>query len=318
MKTFISKSWPKFLKYVCGPLILIILFWTIGIRLILALLTSINLNYFMLAYLLFVLSYFIAAMNLYVLVFPLKKIDPQKYLQYFFANRLTALIFPGRLGEFSITLYFKKEGITLGRGLAAVVTDKLITISWSMIFGLAAIYFFMKGANIHIIAIYVIILIMLFLLLLSPTSRRLIRKWILRKYSHHFEGFSATLFSYEGEHKTITFVNIILALIRIIVIALSAKVMFLALQTDVPLLTLILIGGLETLSNSIPLTINGLGIKQAIGVYVFSAIGISPVVTGARYVMEFLIQYSFGFFSTFFIQNNLLHDKEELPESILK
>ena len=86
--------------------------------------------------------------------------------------------------------------------------------------------------------------------------------------------------------------------------------MFFSLGADIPLLTLILISGLENVSNSIPLTINGLGIKQAVGIYVFSALGISPVITGARYATGLFIQYSFGFLSTLFIKHDFLKKDE--------
>ena len=311
MKTFILKNWPKVLKYILGPLLLVILFWTIGIKQVWQLLTTTNLKYFAIAYILFILSVFIAAMNLYILFFPIKKIDPTRYLQYFFASRITSLIFPGRLGEFSISYYLDKEDINLGRGIAAVVTDKLITVSCSMVLGLIAIYIFMKGMRITTVALYIVIMILLFTLLLSSTSRKFIRKWILRKYAYHFEGFSKTLFSYERENKGLALLNMLLTLVRIVVIALSEKAMFLALGTTIPLLTLILVGGLETLSASIPLTVNGLGIKQAIGIYVFSTIGVSPTITAARYLIGLFIQYSFGFISTFFIKDDLFLGKKE-------
>jgi uncharacterized membrane protein YbhN (UPF0104 family) len=133
----------------------------------------------------------------------------------------------------------------------------------------------------------------------------------LRKYAYHFEGFSKTLFSYERENKGMALLNMFLTMVRIIVIALSEKAMFLALDTNIPLLTLILVGGLETLSASIPLTVNGLGIKQAIGIYVFSTIGVSPTITGARYLIGLFIQYSFGFISTFFIKDDLFWNKKD-------
>lgn len=308
MRKFLH-SWPKILKYVLGPLLLLIIFWTIGIVQIWKLLTTIEFRYFILAYLFFVVSIFLAAMNLYILFFPLQRIDPKRFIQYFFASRITSLIFPGRLGEFSISYYLKGEKINLGQGIAAVVTDKLITITCSMILAMIAIYIFMKGQHVTAVAIYIFVIIILFTLLLSSKSREFIRKWILGKYAHHFTGFSKTLFAYEREHKEVAMLNMFFTLVRIVIIALSAKTIFLSLGTSIPLLTLILVSGLETLSSSIPLTVNGLGIKQAIGVYVFSAIGVSPVITGARYLIGFLIEYSFGFITTLLINDDLFVEK---------
>ncbi|MDP3698159.1 MAG: lysylphosphatidylglycerol synthase transmembrane domain-containing protein [Nanoarchaeota archaeon] len=313
MQKYISsvlKFWPRVIKYFLGPLLLVILFWTIGIKQIWSLLAATEFKYLVLAYLFFIVSVFIAVMNLYILFYPLQKIDPRRFIQYFFASRVTSLIFPGRLGEFSLSYYLKGENINLGRGVAAVVTDKLITVTISMLLGIIAVSAFMKGQHITAFVLYVFLMLMLFVLLLSSRSRDFIKKWILRKYARHFAGFSKTLFSYEQEHKDMVLLNMVFTLVRMMVLALSAKAMFLALETDIPLLTLILVSGLETLSNSIPLTVNGLGIKQAIGVYVFSAIGVSPVITGTRYVLGFLIEYSFGFFSTFFIRDDLFVEKK--------
>lgn len=313
MEKYISyglKFWPRVIKYVLGPLLLVILFWTIGIKQIWLLLTATQLKYFVLAYLFFVLAVFIAVMNLYVLFYPLQQIHPKRFVQYFFASRVTSLIFPGRLGEFSLSYYLKGENINLGRGFAAVVTDKLITVTISMVLGMIAVSIFMKGQHITAFVLYIFLMMMLFVLLLSSTSREFIKKWILRKYSRHFAGFSKTLFAYEQEHKGMVLLNMTFTFVRMVVLALSAKAIFLALETDIPLITLILVSGLETLSNSIPLTVNGLGIKQAIGVYVFSAIGVSPVITGTRYVLGFFIEYSFGFISTFFIKDDLFVEKK--------
>lgn len=305
------KFWPRIIKYVLGPLLLVILFWTIGIKQVWSLLAATDFKYFVLAYLFFMLAIILAVMNLYFLFYPLQKIDPQKFLQYFFASRITSLIFPGRLGEFSLSYYLKGENINLGRGMAAVVTDKLITVTISMLLGIIAVSAFMKGQHITAFVFYILLMLMFFVLLLSSRSRDFIKRWILRKYARHFAGFSKTLFSYEQEHKGMVLLNMVFTMIRMLVLALSAKAMFLALETDIPLLTLILVSGLETLSNSIPLTVNGLGIKQAIGVYVFTAIGVSPVITGTRYVLGFLIEYSFGFISTFCIKDDLFVEKEE-------
>ena len=303
--SYVLKFWPRVIRYFLGPLLLVILFWTIGLKQIWLLLTTTHLKFFVLAYLFFVLAVFIAVINLYVLFYPLQQIDPKRFVQYFFASRVTSLIFPGRLGEFSLSYYLKGENINLGQGMAVVVTDKLITVTISMVLGMIAVSIFMKGQHITAFVLYIFLMMMLFVLLLSSRSRDFIKKWILRKYSHHFAGFSKTLFAYEQEHKGTVLLNMLFTLVRMVVLALSAKAIFLALETDIPLLTLILVSGLETLSNSIPLTVNGLGIKQAIGVYVFSAIGVSPVITGTRYVLGFLIEYSFGFISTFFIGNDL-------------
>lgn len=297
-----QKNYFKLCKYLAGPLILIVLFWKVGFLNITTVLTSTRPSYFIIAYLLFMISVFIAAVNVYLILTPFKKIAPRTFLNYFFASRVTSLVLPGRLGEFSITYFLRREGINLGQGLAAVLIDKLTTLFCSAIIGLIALYTIFGGQHIVTLLFYFLAAIILFCFLLSKKVRALIKKWILRQYAHNFTGFSATLFSYAKEHYYLIVLNIFITAVRLVVIAFSAYYMFLAVGAKIGLMTLILVGGLETLSTFIPLAINGLGIKQALGIYIFTQVGIAPQLTAARYVLGILIQYTFGFLSTIFIK----------------
>ncbi|MBI2573135.1 flippase-like domain-containing protein [Candidatus Woesearchaeota archaeon] len=314
---FIDKGYKYFfriLKYIAGPLVLFLLFYKMGLDHLSNILTTTDPLFFILAYITFILSIAIAAVNVYLVLIPLKKLEKKPFLKYFLLSRITSLILPGRLGEFSITYFLEKEDINLGRGMAAVLTDKLTTIACSLVIGLIAFYTILGGENILTIFAYVLAAAAVLCFLLIPAVRRFIKKWILRKYAYHFDGFSATLFSYLKEHRRITFINIGITLIRIFVIALSAKFMFLALRTDVPFITLVLVGGIETLSTFVPLTVNGLGIKQAVGIYVFTAAGISPYITAARYFIGLFIQYSFGFITALLIKPPE-HQQPKIPLS---
>ncbi len=315
---FVDKGYKyffKILKYIIGPLVLFLIFYKMGFDHLWNILTTTHIGYFTLAYLTFIISVFIAAVNVYLLLLPLKKIEIKSFARYFLLSRVTSLILPGRLGEFSITYFLDKENINLGRGIAAVLTDKITTIGCSLIIGLIAFYTILGGENILTILMYGAAALALFCIILIPQVRRFIKKWVLRKYAHHFEGFTVTLFSYVREHKKLTLINLGITLIRILIIAVSAKFMFLALRTDVPLLTLILIGGIETLSTFVPLTVNGLGIKQAVGIYVFTAAGISPYITAARYFIGLFIQYSFGFLTSILIKPPEHHKPQEPPST---
>ncbi|GEM_PF-1517548 len=308
----VYKVFFKILKYVAGPLIIVLLFYKIGLANIVDIAKTVRPFYFILAYVLFVFSLLTAALNLHIILRPLKVIAWERFLTYYFASRITTLILPGRLGEFSITYFLEKESINLGRGIAAVITDKLTTTFCSVVIGLLGSYFLFGKDHVLAIVIYIGLLFSFFALLLSKKIRYFIRKFILRKYAHHFQGFSITLFSYVKEHKWLTLLNTFITLFRIVLIAFSAKIIFLSIGEHVPLTTLILVEGLETLSTLIPLTINGLGIKQAVGIYVFSKIGISPEISGTRYLIGLFIQYSFGLFTTIFLRK--LEKKEEKEE----
>ena len=56
---------------------------------------------------------------------------------------------------------------------------------------------------------------------------------------------------------------------------------------------------------------NGLGVKQSIGVYLYSLIGVGTAVTSARYVIGFVINYGFALVSVLFAKNPLKEGENE-------
>ncbi len=302
----------KTLRYVAGPLILVLLVWKLGFDQTWNIITTTKLHYLLLAYVTFIISVLIAALNVYILLYPLKKLEPKTFLKYYFLSRVTSLVLPEGFGEFSISYFLEEEKINTGPAIAAILTDKITTIATSCFIGLIAFYYIFGSTHILTIIAYFLALIALFVFFMSVPVRRFIKRWILRKYSHYFDGFTLTLLSYAKQHKKITLINIAVTLFRILIIALAAKFMFLAINSSVPFLTLILVGGIETLSTLVPLTINGLGIKQAVGVYAFNAAGVSPFIAAGRYFIGLFIQYTFGFLTAVLIK---VPDKQEPRET---
>ncbi|HLC70388.1 MAG TPA: lysylphosphatidylglycerol synthase transmembrane domain-containing protein [Candidatus Nanoarchaeia archaeon] len=292
----------KVIQYAIGPLILFVLFYQVGFTKIIQTLSTIKPLYFIYAFFWFIFSTAIAAWNVKIVLTPLKKISWKKYLPYFLKSRVTSLILPGRVGEFSLAFFLKKEEIPTGPGIAAIISDKLTTLFCSGMVGIISIQLIFGFQHAVTIAMYLLLIIILGLLALSAKVRSFIKRVILRRYAHHFDGFSSTLFSYVKENKWYMIKNSSVTIFRMVVIALSAQYMFLAVGVSVPLVTLFLVGGIETITTFIPLTSNGLGLKQAAGLYVFSNIGIGPDIIAARYTLGIIIQYLFGLLSIIFIK----------------
>ncbi len=299
-----NKKTTKLIKFIVGPLILIALFYHIGFQEMGRLLQEVNITYALLAFVVFILSVLIASFNLKLMLNAVKNISWKPFLTYYLLSRVSALFLPGRLGDFSITYFLKKEKIGYGEGIAAVGVDKIVTIFCSIIVGLFGLHFIFGSNDIATIVFYLLAAMFVGLLGTTKGSRRFIKKYILRKYAPKLHGFSTTLFSYAKEHRGLVAFNIIVTFIRMLVIALAAQLMFKAVGASLPIIVLFLIGGIETMSTLIPVTINGLGIKQSVGVYFFNLLGITPDIVGTRYLIGLIIQYLFGFITIMFIKNN--------------
>ncbi len=300
----------KILKYALGAGILLLLFYNIGFSPILTILKSVHLRYTLLAVVLFILSVVIASVNIFLLIRPLKTFPLRHFLDYYFLSRVSSLFLPGRLGEFTIVYFLKKEEINVGKGIAAVVMDKWITFICSLLIGSIGIVLLLGGTVLKSVLVSVLILFVAGQLMTSTLGQKLLMRLLPQKYQQVLTDFSLTWSEYTQNHKRELLANIFLTISRMGIIALSAYYMFLAVGTIVDLRWVFLIGGTETVMTMIPFTINGLGVKQSVGVYLYALIGVDPAVTAARYVVGLLIQYGFGFISLLFVRGK----KHETPD----
>ena len=306
-----QKTFFTLLKLVLGVIILALVFVKIGWKDIVLALSHTSWLSFFFAFLLFLLSVVIAAVNIKIILDPFFKIPFPSVLNYFLiSNRIASLFLPGRIGEYSIVFLFKKRyAVPLGISSAAVTMDKLITLAVSGLIAFAGFFYFFN-LSFALQSLYVLLALFVVLgVLLMPFSRNFIKKYILRKYAAHLVGFSATIFSYYKNNRTALACDFILTIVRSVIIALSAYFMFAALGVYPPLLFIIGIGGIETVSTLLPITINGLGVKQSIGIYLYTLIGVDPAVSAARYVLGFIINYGFALLSLIIIKNPVRDDE---------
>lgn len=296
-----NKNIRFLLKFGIGIALFGMLLYKVGIDRIVVVLENIQPVFFAVSFLVFTFSVFIAGLNVKMMLSPFQQqISEKKYWRSYLLSRVSGLLLPGRLGEFTLVYFLKKENLSFGQGIAAIVADKIITFVCSGIVGIVALfYFFNVGVAKQAFFIFLGIL---FLISLSffPFVRSFLSRFILRKYAPHFENFGKTLFSYLKQNFELTVLNVILTLLRMVVIAFMAGLMFKAVGVAVPFSLLFLMQSIETLVTMIPLTVNGLGTKQAVGVYLYGLQGIPPVLVLGKYILGITIQYVFGLLSFLF------------------
>ena len=137
---------------------------------------------------------------------------------------------------------------------------------------------------------------MIIIIILATTefTRRGIRKYILRKYSKNFSGFHKTLNKIKEQNKLGILINSILTFLRIGLTSLSIYFLFLSLNTNISFLNIFLINAMITIISYIPLTIQGIGIKEFSAVLLFSKIGIPSNITIAVYILFIIYKYLIG------------------------
>jgi uncharacterized protein (TIRG00374 family) len=242
----------------------------------------------------------VGALNTYLLFRPFSKRGTTytKILEYYCLSWAIAIFAPGKVGEFSLVYFLKKEDATIGEGLSLTIVDKLISLMVILIFSTIVIFtFFNQGNLLLAVAAVAAAAFLVVLLMLSGKVRGFIRKYVLRKHAKLFKGFNKANLKYLGRYKMLLFYNIGLSLIRSALIALIAYIIFLALGvTTLPYWPIILISSLSQLIKMVPVTLNGLGTMEAFRYYMyFTFFGIEGGIIAAMLTINLLLRYFTAF-----------------------
>ncbi|MEA2036315.1 MAG: lysylphosphatidylglycerol synthase transmembrane domain-containing protein [Nanoarchaeota archaeon] len=278
-----------FFRIIIGVAILGILVYKIGMKSIIDSISKVNIGY-VLPMVLIVLFVNVFGTWKLLLFFKPTKISvsfPRLYRLYLLSGCLSSFI-PGRVGELFLIYFLKKDKVRLGVGSAVVVMDKLIGVIVTFSLALVGIFiFFSITQSLKIIVLFLFFLFIVVYMVFSDFGRKLIKKYILRKWESKFVGFSKTLFLLLKNKKAM-FYNIMLSFVKWIVNSLVLYTLFIAMEYRVSLFVVVVVASTLAIVSLIPVSINGLGIKESAGVAFFAVAGV-PVLVSTSVLLLFLI-----------------------------
>ena len=296
-----KKIYKFSIKYVLGISLLLLLIYKVGLSSIISVLKELNWYYIPLVIVTWICLFILGTLNIAILLKPLKKkINKLKLFSYYILSWSFGLFIPGKIGEFALVYFLKKEKLDIAKGLVISLIDKIITIfSLMMISSFGLLMYLKFSIAIKLILLMVAIFIILIVLIFSNFSRNIIKKYILRKYAIKFKNFSNILKTYFKKHKTVLFLNLLVTFLKWIVSALGILLLFNALDQAVPFIHVFLLNAVVTIIALIPITANGLGIKEYSAVYLFSLIGINTSITAGAYILGAILVYLIALASVF-------------------
>jgi len=280
----------KILKLIIGLLLLSLLFYKIGIKDITTTLSKTNPLILILISIPFILSFVISILKLQTLLKPIAKIEFKTLFKPYIKSWAIGKFSPGKIGEFSIS-YFLKDKITVGEGMSISLIDKVsMFITSALIASFGFLIFFGIKEMLYAITFATILFIGFIIMMSSELIRGIIKKYILRKHQTLFKGFSKYFFKLL-KHKEAIFMSSIYSIIKVFTFSGIVYFSYWALGYQINIFTITIIMSIENLIALIPISFDGLGIKQGTGVYLYNLIGISPIITAGRYVITLGINY---------------------------
>ena len=225
----------------------------------------------------------------------------------YWAGICAGIVTPGRLGEFIKAVYLKSDkGISLSKGMSSVVVDRLFDLYLLIILGLIGIWKFDilgKLSNISLLLLFILILFPLVILnkQLAGKVVGLIYKSFIKKKAQLIDKIEERVEDfYKGINQLITFKLIYSTLLTCFsysVFFIQCYLIAIAMGISINFITITLFMAISNLITFIPISIAGLGTRDATLIYLFSLIGLKP---------ELAVGYSFLIFVTLFVFNGMM------------
>jgi len=260
------------LRFVLGICILSILLYKIGIEPIFATVGQMNLYFLPIIALLYFVNLFFGSLNITILMSHMKtRPKLHEVYSYYMLSWAVGLFIPGRVGEVSLVYLLKKKKIPLGEGFLIFVLDKFISVFFlSIISAIGFFLFFDLGTAVWLLSLVVSILVVGGLLMFSAFGRKGIKKYVLRKYAKKFKGFSTLLRFFFKKKFHLILLNFVNTGFRWSISAVIYFFAFMSFGKSIPLWIILLITCITSVMSFVPITISGLGIRESVGVYLYS------------------------------------------------
>lgn len=256
--------------------------------------------------------FFIGAENLFLLSkLPNRKIGYWKMLKYMILSYSYGLFLPGKIGEFSLIYFMKKDGYEVGETTALSIFDKAITFLVLLLLSLYGLFKFIKAKDAwSILIIITIVFFAGFLFLLSKIGRNLIKK-LLGKYSILFKGFSKTAFFYFKKARLMLFLNTVITFVKWLIVAWMMQIIFLFYGYNLDFLLVLTISAASVIISLLPISLSGLGIKDTFVVFAFSNLGVPASITFAIYLINNIVNYAMASLFIITIRHNLKEETQQ-------
>ena len=294
----------KIVKALVSLSIIIFIILNIDVGRIIKLLLNSRLEFVLLALLLVIFQLVISAKNQGILVAKEKKIPFHKMLQYYCFGWTAGLISVGKIAEFSVSYYFKKEGIPYSKSLAIVLMDKFITLVIFVAIAIIGTIWFFGFSNSLLLGFSLLLLIGLAGFLLCFLQEKFGKQsWIFKipligafieKRRRNLIIFRSTFFNYFTARKDALVKNVLLTLVKLIGMSVTAFTLYLAINNTIDIFYMMYIIVITAIIALIPITISGLGVVEITYIYLASLIGISAEVAVATELMALFLNYSIG------------------------
>jgi len=312
---------------VIGILLFIVILTRIDLSSLLAIFLSINLFFLGCALIVNGIAVVVKSLKWKLIVSTLKKeISLSASIRAFLIGFSFSVLTPAKLGDFIRAFYIRDEQCNLGRALSSVVTDRLVDIV--MLFSFAFIGILVFSVVFHREILSVSLLILLAVAIASAVyivTNKSLLSWLLRPFfnifipHHHkktiaeyYDDFFSGLSVFFNDKKTFLLVMIV-GIFSWIPPFVYAYLLALSIGISLDLTFFIIVIPIISLLDLLPISISGIGTRDAALIFLFGFQGIPPETAVAFSLLYLFMSYWLVALigALFWIKNPIAADADE-------
>ncbi|MCK5702907.1 MAG: flippase-like domain-containing protein, partial [Cyclobacteriaceae bacterium] len=242
--------------------------------------------------------FFSWSVGIYVL---LRRIQPDCFrsiINATFKLQVVSTVVPGRLGDLGL-LYFLKDSFTPGQTSAVLIIDKVITLGVNAVLTIIGLGILFSWTYSLIWALAIVLVSIFLFWFLFKCPQRFFRWGGIQKIIDRLQGFRVEMKLMITDLRGITF-NLLLTVFRFLLAGVSLYVLLIWVEVNVPLFKIILIQAINQFISFIPITTMGLGVQEAVLIYLFNQLSVTPeiilaVSLWARAIHILIVMMVYGF-----------------------
>jgi glycosyltransferase 2 family protein len=213
-------------------------------------------------------------------------------LKHFLRSWAFGLFLPSKLGEFSLIVFLKKEGIEYSKGLLISLADKLITLFVLFCLSFVGLARLIGLANASLIVLGLLAFIALAGgVLLTPFGKSLIKRLAFKWLDELLTGFMKNLAFLMRQGKRYLFLNTLVTFAKWLLVVIMVQLLLLGLGIRADFPTIMIAVTLGILVSLIPISISGLGVTENVAVEAFVFYGVPGIAAGSAMLLLTVIRY---------------------------
>lgn len=267
------------------------LIYSCNITMLVSTLSHINISLAVLTFILMPMVLLIGGINLWLLMNSISNIPLNIFIRAYSYGYAVNLFSPGQLGDISVALFLKKNGIYYSHSTLAYAVDKFISMMFAISLGYIGARFILADLAVPpwifgiplICAICAMVCFMLILYIPNATG-------LIGRVKQFIKGTYKEAILWDAKYRAII-LNSVLTIIRWLALSVIYYLAFRAFGIDAKWPEVGIIPIISTLIGYIPISVGGIGAVELCAVYLFSLISIDRVYVIDVYIFIRFITY---------------------------